>query len=372
MRSSISVWAYFPLTSLTPLDVYKFELLRQPLSMEVLRLTTLTYNEKMLAELGAGSPIRMRWGRGRKTQEFHGYIHSLRPIAEETARRIEIVAMGPPMAMLTKSNRVCPQTTASHVAARLLDDYRLTGVVVPTMEILDFEQGDRTDWEFLLDLARKNEYVVTQTGVVVDFQPLRQMWMRRTRRQIPASTFGGAITPGGNLVTFEQDLSNAYPAYEYGVDTSMGFLSFARSDTDESLPTDTAFREMFPTHAVGTMLGLHMTKPMDVFVISHDKDELTWTALKIRYEYSPDGYRTIIDFGGNGTRIKPKISGKALDIPEEMKAQQARHTRTARPALANIRPIYTGKTKNPDTVPARWVAPVVAPPTTRSDLWKSA
>lgn len=336
------------------MDVYAFDVMQQPLAMDVLRMKTLSYNEALLASLAPNTPLQLRWGRGTKMRTFSGYIHAMRPTTDKTSRRIEIIAMSAPMVMLTQHKRVFQNTTASAVITEIVDGHRLQPDVTPTREVADYDQRGRTDWEFVLDLARTVGYVVQHSGVTIQAHPVDDVWTRSKRRQIKASTFSTPLMPGGNLTNFKQDLAGARPAYEYGVDTSLGFLEFARTGTMEGLLTDKLFRDMFPYHAEATLLGLHTAGPLSAFEVANDRSVLTWAALKIHHSYSPEGYETRIDFGGDGTRAPAATAGNVIDISTAL-LDQALFPQE--PLLLNVRPVYRG-TPAPDTS-ARWVAPII-------------
>jgi hypothetical protein len=358
MRSSVIVKATFPGTSLAALDVHMFEIVRQPLAMDVMKMTFISSDERFVNELASGSPVHMKWTARPQGDEFYGYVYSVRPKADQLERRVEIICMGVFMTMLTPYTQTYPNMCPHHAVAEVMDAHRLHLNYYTSNEVGTFTQEAESDWEFVHTLARSIGYVTVIDRASMTFYPLDLYWKQSLRYQRPLSSFSVAAQPESSLMTFEHDEADARSAYEYNVNEELGILTYAKTGELKGLKTDRDIRTMFPNRAKGTILGPPRILPLDAFEITHDGQRHTWAALKVTYRYDATAYRAEVDFGSDGRWVPPPTSANTLDVPTKMLT----HDREpVTPVLEERRPIYVGPS-SAQNLAMRWAVPVLMAP----------
>jgi hypothetical protein len=343
------------------------EVLRQPFAFDAARLNILDYSLSNTAEMMPGSPVLLVWGRGTNQNRIYGYVYAVRPVIRKLIRQTEVVVVGiqSPMSFVTKT-RDWPDMGVHNVIAEIVDDYRLTPKVLPIFQKPELKQDDVSDWQFIVDLARKSDCVVLSIRDMIVVAPIQEYWRRALKTQSRAATFRNALSPGANLVSFERDSTVVRPALdgsESPVGTDADFTRLTNKHWKGSVVGET-IRKMFPQSAKARMLGPGDIYPFDVFDVTLDSGRSTWTTLQVRYVLTEEDYYADLVFGGDGNTYAHRGVFDSLDIADAIQRQAV--TLSPDPVLKNFQPVYMGTQQ---TMRAHWESALTCSPDVQEMVW---
>jgi len=144
----------FPLTPLASVDVDTLTVLSKVNYMDAARLHIRMDYEEIQRYVTAGSPLWIRWGKGRRSDLFDGYVHSFRPKSDGYVRSTEIIAVSTAYPMFNESGRTFYDAGIHNVAQEIGDKYRFQVETDPHPVIQSqILQKTDSDWSLLARLA---------------------------------------------------------------------------------------------------------------------------------------------------------------------------------------------------------------------------
>lgn len=366
MSSLPRAFIHLPLVSHPPIQVATFDMIRQPYAIDAARVVTVAYTVPLLRELESSSPIVLTWGSYPNVQRMHGYVYSVRPMADALTRAVEIIITGiqSPMASYRR-DRTFKSMGPHNVAAQIVDEYRMHLRSKPQAFVDTYEQSNINDWQFLSDVARNSGYLLMTRGMEILFAPLMWFWEWQLRHQTEASTFRNTTTPRANLASFTEDEAEFRPALEEKTSPFGTAGDFTRQTAKfwEGAVTGDLFRSLFPHTASAKVLGPYNIYPMDAYDITTGVKRSTWSALQVIYRLTPEDYYATVHFGGNGILYPNSTDPKVHDVSA---ALHFRAMQAPEPQLVNFKPVYAGAQKN---FYAHWESGMVHSPETEEAMW---
>ena len=213
--------------------------------------------------------VQCCWGASVQQGWFYGYVTSVsiiesRAQAASNQRTVQFVCLGPTSLMQSGQQRYFPGMSADNVAKLVVRPYRLAMVADHHTYLWpQLVQSGRTDWQFLVYLAKAIGFVLTSNKVTVFFiDPLRIV--QNTGVAVPVvavesdssnpTVVNGSISVGqkSNLVEFthtivqSQDMNGA-PVYSSGASDNR--LSLLGANTVQPL-TSRYDADMVPQDAL--------------------------------------------------------------------------------------------------------------------------
>jgi hypothetical protein len=377
----------FPLTPVQKVDVTTLVVLRHEYQMDTARLALNVSYDDLNQYVGAGSPLRIRWGSQLRFDEFIGYVHSFRPMTDEITKKTEIVAISAAYPMFNESGTTYTNVGIHNVVQEIGNNYRFQVETDPHPYVHDqiLQKGD-SDWGLLARLASQWGYILMMDGVTLIFRPLKDVLAENYRYSFTAKTSAmGTLDPLANIISFEESYSatGTQPLTEsglYGVDpisvevvSQKGIIPIAgvfdEINSSNSVTSNlegelksagTTTRRQFPYEARGTFRAAYRRKPFDAYRIFNDGQFKTWIVRSVRHVVTGGDYLSEMVFGSDGLDHSQKSRDFQLDINTLLK--QSRRAKRPQPMIINTRPYYVGAGASVVVPDQRWKAQVMTVP----------
>ena len=377
----------FPLTPLQNVDVSTLKVLRHEYQMDTARVSLdVSYND-INQNVGAGSPLIIRWGSQLRFDEFVGYVHSFRPSINAITKSTEIIAISAAYPMFNETGRTYTNVGIHNVAQEIANDYRFQVETDPHPYVHDqiLQKGD-SDWGLLARLADQWGYTLLMDGVTLVFRPLADVLEENYRY----SSFGktslmGTLDPRANIINFEE----SYSATGRDPLTTTGLLgvdpiSVQTVSQGDIVPIEGVFSEIdntksvtsnlegelrasgvttsrqFPYEAKATFRAAYRKKPFDAYRIHNDGKYKTWIIRSVEHNVTGGDYLCEMTLGSDGLDHSKKSRLNEMDINTLLK--QNRRAKRPKPMIVNARPYFVGAGANVVVADQRWKAQVMTVP----------
>jgi phage protein D len=140
------------------------------------------------SRLAYGAPISVSYSAPSAVGVLNGYVHDYRPITGTKGKGTQVQIISTGLVLKTRRSRVFSNLTASNIVKRIADENGLRSDIEPHPRIFhQVAQAGCSDWELLVDLARRIGYSVRVEGVTLQFVS-RATLARHYRAMAPTLT----------------------------------------------------------------------------------------------------------------------------------------------------------------------------------------
>ena len=120
-----------------------------------------------------GTPIHVTMRSPNGTQEFNGYVHSVKPDISPAKHFVEVTALGASYVMKQASQNIWENVTADQVVTEIAKKYGFAYHAMPHPRVYShLIQAGETDWAFLVKLAKQSGYTLRAHNTAIYFDEM--------------------------------------------------------------------------------------------------------------------------------------------------------------------------------------------------------
>lgn len=384
MYNLFPIGVEFPLTSLSTIQGIHMTCLRRVNAMDAVRVVLNVRPTDVNKYVTAGSPMRITWGSGDKSDEFIGYVHSYRPISDGYAQNTLILGVSAAYPMFTESGRTFYRVGIHNVAEEIGDDYRFQVDTDPHPLMHEqILQGDDSDWDLLQRLGDEWGYSLHMRGVNLIFRNTIALLEERYKEaDYDFTQLGVWSGKSSSLISFQPSFTavGKSPLTRLSLSTlgPTGATSNFKEENIEGMFVEQASRqvsgekeeELLKDVKLGKLRFVFTAKavfqapfgkyPLDVYRIDHEEMKMTWAILSVKHVVTGGNYTAEMVLGSDGENRAPKLPRKVLDVPSIL--DRKNKSLPAEPFILNSLPYFAGTGANAVIGEQRWKARVLRVP----------
>jgi len=172
--------------------------------------------ELSLSDLQEGTPVKATITVNSSSLKFVGYIHHLVGSFDRQSSTTTMVCIGATFPMKNRSQKVWKNLTATSIARSICEANKMAYNIPPHPRVFDqLSQAGKSDWEFLVYLARRVGYSLWPSGTSVFMAPRTQIWAEESSNA-PVFTMETAGSPRiGTLIEFKPIVGEFMPTDDW-------------------------------------------------------------------------------------------------------------------------------------------------------------